>query len=49
MVYNAKRLYPHNAKKSNEFNSSAVKNKEILACHGYSFEDFPEAFEMHLH
>ena len=41
MVYNAIVLYPHKAQKSNEINSSAVSNKEILACHGYSFEEYP--------
>ena len=39
MVYNANGLYPHKAQISNEFNSSAVSNKGILACHGYSFEE----------
>ena len=47
MVYNAIGLYPHKAKISNEFNSSAVSNKGILACHGYSFEENPEAFDMY--
>ena len=32
---------------SNEFNSSAVSNKGILACHGYSFEENPDAFDMY--
>ena len=32
---------------SNEFNSSAVSNKVILACHGYSFEEYPETFHMY--
>ena len=32
---------------SNEFNSSTVSNKGILACHGFSFEGFPEAFDIH--
>ena len=40
-------LYPHKAKTSNEFNSSAVSNKRILASHGYSFEEYPDAFDMH--
>ena len=31
----------HRAQISNEFNSSAVSKKVILACHGYSFEEFP--------
>ena len=39
-VYNANGLYPHEAQISNEFNSSAVSNKVILARHGYSFEEF---------
>ena len=47
MLYNANGLYPHKAQKSNEFNSSAVSNKGILACHGYSFEEYPDAFDMH--
>ena len=47
MVYNANGLYPHKAQISNEFNSSAVSNKGILACHGYSFEEYPDAFDMH--
>ena len=47
MVYNANGLYPHKAQISNEFNSSAVSNKGILACHGYSFEEYPEAFDMY--
>ena len=47
MVYNANGLYPHKAQISNEFNSSAVSNKGILACHGYSFEEYPEAFHMY--
>ena len=47
MVYNANGLYPHKAQISNEFNSSAVSNKVILACHGYSFEEHPDAFDMH--
>ena len=29
------------------FNSSAVSNKRFLACHGYSFEEYPDAFDMH--
>ena len=47
MVYNANGLYPHKTRISNEFNSSAVSNKGILACHGYSFEEYPEAFDMY--
>ena len=46
-VYNANGLYPHKAQISNEFNSSAVSNKGILAGHGYSFEEYPDAFDMH--
>ena len=41
MVYNASGLYPHKAQKSNEINSSAVSKKGKLACHGYSFEEYP--------
>ena len=47
MVYNANGLYPHKAQISNEFNSSAVCNKGILACHGYCFEENPDAFDMY--
>ena len=47
IFYNANGLYPHKAQMSNEFNSSAVSNKGILACHGYSFEEYPDAFDMH--
>ena len=47
MVYNASGLYPHKAQISNEFNSSAVSNKGILACHGHSFEETPDPFDMH--
>ena len=47
MVYNANGLCPHEAQKSNKFNSSVVSNIGIIACHGYSFEEFPDAFEMH--
>ena len=39
MVYNANGLYPHKAKVSNEFNSSAVSTKRILACHRHCFEE----------
>ena len=48
MVRNANGLYPHNAQISNKFNSSAVSKKGILACHGFSFEKHPDAFDMHL-
>ena len=47
MVYNANGLYRHKALTSNEFNSSAVSNKGILACQGYSFEEYPDASDMH--
>ena len=47
MVYNANGLYPHKAQISNKFNSPAVSNKGILACHGYSFEENPDAFDMY--
>ena len=47
MVYNANGLYPHKAQISNEFNSPAVSNKGILARNGYSFEEYPEAFDMY--
>ena len=45
MAYNANRLHPHKAHVSNEFKSSSVSKKGILACHGYSFKEFPEAFD----
>ena len=47
MIYNANGLYPHQPQISNKINSSAVSNKGILACHGYSFEEFPGVFDMH--
>ena len=47
MVYNANGLYPHKTKISNDFNSSALSNKGILACHGYTFEEFSKAFSMY--
>ena len=47
MAYNANGLCPHKAQISNKLNSSAVSNKGILACHGYSFEEYPDAFDMH--
>ena len=47
MDYNANGLFPHKAQISNEINSSAVSNKELLACHGYSFKEYPVAFDMH--
>ena len=46
MVYNANGLYPHKAQISNEFNSLAVSKKGILA-YWYSFEEYPEAFDMY--
>ena len=45
--FNANGLYPHKAQISNKFNSSVVSNKGILACHGYSFEEYPDSFDMH--
>ena len=30
----------------NEFNSSARSDKGIVACHAYSFEEFPDAFDL---
>ena len=47
MVYNAKGLYPHGEQISNEFNSSAMSNKRKLASHGYSNEEYPEAFDFY--
>ena len=47
MVNNANGLYLHKAQISNELSSSAVSNEGILACHGYSFEEFRDAFGMH--
>ena len=46
MVYNANGLYPHKAQVSNEFNSTAVSNKGIIHCNGYSFGEFPDAFDI---
>ena len=46
MVYNANGFYPQYAQITNEFNSSAVSNKGILACPGYCFEEFPDATDM---
>ena len=48
MVYLATGLYHHKAQISNEINSSAVSINRILACHGYIFEEYPDAFDMHL-
>ena len=47
MVYNANGLYSHKAQISIKFYSSGVSNKAILACHGYSFEKYPEAFDLY--
>ena len=47
MAYNANGLYPHRAQILNKFNSLALSKKEILACHGYSFEEFPDSFQLH--
>ena len=47
IVYNVNDLYPHKAQIPKEFNSSAVSNKGILACHGYSLDEYSEAFKMH--
>ena len=48
MGYNANGLYPHKAQIANEFNSSAVRNNGLFACHGYKLEEFSDAFDMHL-
>ena len=48
MVYTANGIYPLKVKITNDINSLAVSNKGILACHGYSFEEYPEAFDMYL-
>ena len=45
MAYNANGLYSHKAQTSDQFNSSAVSNKEKLACHAYGFEDFLDSFD----
>ena len=47
MVYNANGLYANKTQISNEFNWSTVSNKGIFTCHGYSFEDYPDAFDMY--
>ena len=48
MAYNANGLYPLKAQASNDSISSSVRNEGILACHGYSFEEFPEeAFDLY--
>ena len=46
-VYNANGLYPHKTQISNQFNSSEVSNKGIFACHGNSFEEYQETFDMY--
>ena len=38
MAYKANGLYPRKTQTANEFNSSAVSNKGILAGHGYSLK-----------
>ena len=45
-AYKENGLYPHKAQISNEFNSSVVSKKRILTCHGYSFEELPESFDL---
>ena len=47
MAYNANEFYPHKVQLSKEFNSSAVNCKGILASHRYSFEEYPEAFDIY--
>ena len=47
MVFNNNGSYPPKAQISNEFNSSAVSNKGIPACQRFSFEEYPDAFDMH--
>ena len=47
MVYNANGIYPHKEQISNEFNSSALGKKGKFSCHGYSFEEYPEALDMY--
>ena len=47
MVYNANGFYFHKARLLIEFNSLLVGNKGLLACQGYSYEEFPEAFDMY--
>ena len=47
MAYNTNGLDAYEAQKSNEFKSSAVSSKGIIACHEFSFEEFPDAFDMH--
>ena len=45
MVYDTNGFYSLKAQISNDFNSSTVSNEGILACHGYSFEEYLEAFD----
>ena len=47
MSFNANELYLHKVQMSEEFSSAAVSNEGILACHIYSFEEFPDPFDMH--
>ena len=47
MFYNANVLSPHKSQISNDLTWSAVSIEGILACHGYSFEEFCDAFDMH--
>ena len=47
MADNVKGSYHHKAQMSNDLNSSAVSNKRKIACHGYSFEGYPDSFDMH--
>ena len=35
------------AQNSNEFKSSAVSIRGKTACYAYSFEEFPDAFDLH--
>ena len=47
MADNVKGSYHHKAQMSNDLNSSAVSNKRKIAYHGYSFEGYPDSFDMH--
>ena len=47
MVYNANRLYPHGNQVLNKVKSSAVSNKEFIAGHGYGFQKFLAAIDLH--
>ena len=46
MVCNTNGSYPHKVQIPNDFKSSAVNKKGKFACHGYSFEENPDAFDM---